>query len=351
MNTITKAHKIEDKLEQIETQLSSISELISKDNAIAYSRLVKKPNDELDIYALCGVLWKGKWIVTIFTFLLGILSLIYAISLPNIYKSETLLAPVSENSSGGLAGIAGQLGGLASLAGVNLGDGSGDKTVLAIEVLKSRDFLTKFIENNELLIPLMAAKGWNIENNELILDADIYDLGKSSWTRDAKPPRSAKPTLLEARERLLEIMSLQQNKKSNYLSISVSFFSPYYAKKWVEMLTDEINNTIRKREQNEAMKNLEYLTAELSKTSVSEMQTVFYQLIEEQTKKIMISAVRKEYVFTVIDSATVPEIKAGPDRKMILAAGLFLGGIVGVLVVLFVYFLKAYVLRHEQLED
>ena len=69
----------------------------------------------------------------------AIVSVGYALSLPNQYKATVLLAPAQEES-GGLSSALGQLGGLASLAGVNIGAGGGGESKHAQEILKSRFF-------------------------------------------------------------------------------------------------------------------------------------------------------------------------------------------------------------------
>ncbi|MEZ5505241.1 MAG: Wzz/FepE/Etk N-terminal domain-containing protein [Gammaproteobacteria bacterium] len=61
----------------------------------------------------------------------------YAFYLPNVYTASALLAPTSDETG---SRVSGQLAGLASLAGVNLGSGSFNKTAIAKEVLQSRAF-------------------------------------------------------------------------------------------------------------------------------------------------------------------------------------------------------------------
>ncbi|WP_256931973.1 Wzz/FepE/Etk N-terminal domain-containing protein, partial [Vibrio parahaemolyticus] len=63
--------------------------------------------------------WKGKWIIVVATFIFAIGSVLYSLSLPDIYKSDALLAPAESSNGGGLSKMASQLGGLAALAGVN----------------------------------------------------------------------------------------------------------------------------------------------------------------------------------------------------------------------------------------
>jgi len=116
-------------------------------------------DDEIDLRELFSAIWQGKWIIVAVTSVFTVAAVFYALSLPNIYKSEALLAPVSEQS--GLK-IPGQLGGLAALAGVNLGGGAAtDKSAIAVEVLRSRTFLINFIEKFDLYVPLLASKGWS----------------------------------------------------------------------------------------------------------------------------------------------------------------------------------------------
>ncbi|TOM54348.1 LPS O-antigen length regulator, partial [Vibrio parahaemolyticus] len=128
---------------------------------------------EIDLRDLVINLWKGKFIILVVTVLFGVASIIYALSLPNIYRADTLLAPAETSSSGGLSKIAGQLGGLATLAGVNLGGSESNQTDLAIQVLTSRKFINNFISSHDLLVPLMAVKGWDMEKNTLILDNEV----------------------------------------------------------------------------------------------------------------------------------------------------------------------------------
>jgi len=64
------------------------------------------------------------------------------------------------------------------------------------------------------------------------------------------------------------------------------------------------------------------------------LDEVFAQLIEEQTKTIMLANVSKDYVFTVIDPAVVPELESYPKRAVICILGALFGGMLGACLVL-----------------
>ncbi|MCH8136868.1 MAG: LPS O-antigen length regulator [Proteobacteria bacterium] len=292
-------------------------------------------DDEIDLRELFRVLWAGKWLIGGITFAVTVIAVIVALMLPNVYRAEALLAPNQEDGAGGLSALAAQYGGLASLAGINLGSGSSDKIALGLEILKSRKFISNFIQRHDILVPLMAATGWDLETGELKIDSDIYDVSAKKWVRDVKPPRKTIPSLQEAYKVFSEgILSVDQDKKTGFVTIAVEHYSPAIAKQWVDWLVQDINTTVMRREVDEAEQAIEYLNKQIASTSLADLRNVFFRLIEEQIKTVMLAKVSSEYMFRTIDPAVVPEIKAKPKRALIAILGLFLGGMVGVIVVL-----------------
>lgn len=331
---------LDKRLDEIEKKLDAISRLPYP----GFGNQTASTNDEIDLRELWKIIWVGKWAIIVTTALFAVASVFYALSLPNIYKSEALLAPSEENSGGGLAGKMGQLGSLASLAGVNLGDGGADKTALALEVLKSREFISYFIEKRNLLIPLMAAKGWDREKDELIIDSDVYDPKTGTWVRTVSPPKYPEPSMQEAYKVFLEYFSVSQEKETAFVSLGFEFYSPSVSKQWVDWLVEDINLKLKARDVAEAERSIKYLTDQLEKTSIADMQSIFYELIEEQTKTVMFAEVRDEYVFKTIDAAVVPELKSKPKRALICILGVILGGIFG----LFIVFTRSLVSNFKQ---
>lgn len=344
-----KLQKMEEQLELITSSLASRNPERSLPNPDSRGSFFERNesqlaaagvSDEIDLRELFSILWQGKWWIIGVTFLFFAASLVYALSLPNTYKSEVLLAPAEENSGGGLAGKMGQLGGLASLAGVNIGGGETDKIFIAIEVLKSREFISKFIVKYNLLVPLMAAKGWDRSGEQLLIDRNIYDDERKLWVRKPTHLRPAKPTQQEAYKKFIKLLGISKDKETNLVSVSVEHYSPVVAKDWVDGLVKSINEEVKRRKMVEAKKSIKYLTDQLGKTSIADMQAVFYELIEDQTKTVMFAEVRDEYVFKTIDRAVVPEQRVGPKKSLICVLGTVLGGIIGVVFMLISCFVK-----------
>jgi uncharacterized protein involved in exopolysaccharide biosynthesis len=286
-----------------------------------------------DIGVIVRELWKEKFLITAVTGVFALCSLLLALWLPNVYTSSVLLAPV-DSSSGGLSSMLNRYGGLASLAGISLPEGEASKATLGIEVLKSRQFVSRFIEKHDLLVPLMAARSWDAEKNVLQLDPDLYDLQRSVWVRNVDPPQKPEPSLQEAYEEWNDIFYIFQDRETGYLRLSIDHYSPFMAQQWVTWLVEEVNSVIRDQDVTEAEKSIAYLKEQIAVTSLAELQTTLFELIQTQTETIMLAKVRPEYVFKTVDPAIVPEEQTSPKRALICIAGTILGALLGCVLVL-----------------
>ncbi len=292
-------------------------------------------DDEIDLRELFSAIWAGKWLIFVITLFFSIATVFYTLHLPNIYKSEVTLAPAGD--TGGLK-VPGQLGGLAALAGVDLGGGGVNKTGLALEILNSRAFLGRFIEDNNLVVPIMAAKAWDISTGDLLINEEVYDHKEDKWVRIVEKPLNAKPSTLETIEVLQNILSISQDEKKGIIKISAEHVSPIVAKKIVDDIVVAINESLRARDLAQAEKSIEYLNKKIDETAVSGLRSVFYSLIEEQTKTMLLANVRKEYFFETIDSAVISEKKHKPARALICLSVFFASLLFSCLIVLIRYF-------------
>jgi len=297
-------------------------------------------DDEIDLRELFGVLWAGKIKIIAITAVFAIASVIYALSVPNQYKATALLAP-AQSDGGGLSGALGQLGGLASLAGVSLGGSEGGEAQIAQEIMKSWSYIESFIADNNIAVEVYAAEGWNKLSNTLVVDDDLYDRAQNSWLiEDDYTGELRPPTSWELFEEFQKKLSVSEDKKSGLVSVSIEYYSPQIAKQWVDMYVDAVNRFMQQRQVDKVTKNITYLQEQIEKTSIAEMQEVFYTIIEEQTKNKMLAEASPEYVFVAVSPSMVPEQKSQPKRALICILGTLLGGMLSVLLVLIMHYAK-----------
>ena len=285
--------------------------------------------EDIDLMALFKAVWVGKMKIIFVTIIAALLSVFYALSLPNIYKSEVLLTTVGTASVGG-SGLGG-LSGLAGLAGVSLGAKGVDDKTLGLATLKSRLFLTEFITRRDILLPLMALESW--DDGKAKINDKVYDLEKRTW-------RVKKPGLQDAYRVFASKLSSSIDPNSGLIKVAISSKSPVLAQQWITWLVEDLNNSMRDREINEAKRSVFFLEKKLEDTVSVDMRTMYFRLIQKQTETIMLANVKEDYLFRVVDPAIIPEIKSSPNRAVICILGTLFGGFISVLFVLLTYFLQ-----------
>ena len=297
-------------------------------------------DDEIDLRELFAVLRAGKNKILAVTAVFALVSVIYALSVPNQYKATALLAP-AQSASGGLSGALGELGGLASLAGVNLDMGGVGDTQIALEIMKSWSFVESFITNNDLSVGVFAADGWSRSSNQLEIDDSLYDVSTKSWKiENDDSGEEGPPSSWELFNNFLDILSVDEDKNTGLVSVSITHYSPQIAKDWLDLYVKAINEHMQARQIAKVTNNINYLQAQIQKTTIAEMQEVFYTIIEEQIKNKMLAEASPDYAFLAVSPSMVPEVKSEPKRALIFILGTLLGGMLSVLWVLVTHYAR-----------
>ena len=175
-------------------------------------------------------------------------------------------------------------------------------------------------------------KSWDSSTLEHHIDEELYDINTQTWIRKVKNNKLAKPSDWEAHKEFNLIVDFEQKKSTGFIVMSVESKSPILAQQWANWLVSDLNHWMREEDIEEYQNNIAYLEDRLEKTLLTDMQKVFYQLIEEQIKKLMLAEVKDEYVLKVVDPAVLPEEKYSPRRAVICILGAFIGGIFSLIV-------------------
>ena len=296
-------------------------------------------DDEIDLRELFGVLWAGSRKIIAITAVFAFVSVIYALSLPNQYISTSVLAPAQSDSSD-LSGALGQLGGLASLAGVDIGGGTSSEAKIAQEIMKSWSFIDDFIVDNDLAVELCAVQGWSKESDELLINDGAYDTENKQWLGQNECGVTGLPSSWVLFETFSDRLVVSENKKSGLVTVSIEYYSPQIAKQWLDMYVANINAHMQLRQVEKVTNNINYLQDQIEKTSIAEMREVFYTIIEQQTKNKMVAEASPEYAFVAVSPSMVPEEKSQPQRAFICIIGTLIGGILSVLLVLIMHYAR-----------
>jgi LPS O-antigen subunit length determinant protein (WzzB/FepE family) len=290
-------------------------------------------DNEIDLRELFYVLLEGKWIIVSLTAFVSIIGVIFSLLLPNIYESKAMLVPV--NSSSGISGALGGYSGLAGLAGISLPSGGDEgNSAKAIQKISSLSFFENNILVNIHLPDLIAVKSWNSKTNTLVFDKNIYDTNSNTWIRDFSYPQQQIPSAQESYEVFKQHLSLTEDSKSGFITLSMKHQSPFVAKQWAELVVNEVNAFYRQKDKSESEKAVSYLNQQISMTGLSEIKQVLAQLLQEETKQLTLIEANQFYVFDYIDPPAVMEKKSEPKRVLICILSALLGGMLSIVLVL-----------------
>lgn len=290
--------------------------------------------DPIDVRVLIARLWARRWwIVASVIVCTAIAATVAYISTP-IYRAVMVLVPAGSERGGmgaGLGQALGQLGGLASLAGINVS--SGDlETEESLAVLRSRQFTETFIQDLNL-IP--------------VLFADRWDEAQGTWQEGKKPPTPAEAYKYFDKK----VRSAMQDKKTGLVSVQVEWRDREQAAAWANELVRRLNSEMRNRAIAKADASIGFLEKELTGTTTVASREAVGRLIEGQIKQRMIANVQQEYAFRVVDRAMAPDARdfVRPQRLVLLVVGALAGAMLGVAGVLIAGALAA-PLRRQRIE-
>ena len=287
---------------------------------------INNNDDGIKLSHLLEILWRYKVFIILFTVVCSSAITVYAISKPNVYTAHGLYTPKSDDSSGGLAKLAGQFGGLASMAGVNIGGSGESKTDVAIELLASRYFLQSFIEKHDLIAPLLAATDWDEQTDSLVYDLELYDPQQQKWVREAPPGKAVEPTAWEAYTNLKNNITVDYESKKGLIKISLDYYSPKLAAQWLNLLVKDMNEFWQQKELDETQRNIELLSKKAENTQLAEIREVFFSLIADQTKSNLLAQTTEEPMFQTVADVIVPEEKSAPSRALLCIIGFIFSG-------------------------
>jgi uncharacterized protein involved in exopolysaccharide biosynthesis len=242
-------------------------------------------------------------------FMLGaVIAGIIAFTMRPIYRGTVILAPVTINSSEGLSGALGQLGGLASVVGMNLGGGGAD-TQEAMAVLQSRELTERFIQDKNLLPRFFD---------------DKWDAGAKKWTVAI----DKQPTLGKAFKYFdTKVRDVSQDRKTRLVTLNIQWRNRNEAADWANELVNRLNVEMRERAIRNASASVQYLEKELETTGTVATRDAISRLMEAQIKQRMLANVTTEYAFRIVDRAIPPDSDdvVRPRKMRLIALGAFLG--------------------------
>ncbi|HVZ17379.1 MAG TPA: Wzz/FepE/Etk N-terminal domain-containing protein, partial [Terriglobales bacterium] len=254
-------------------------------------------------------------LIVCITAVFALSAVVYALTAQQWYKAEVVLVPAKKNQ--GLQAQLHNLAGLASIAGVNIGDKS--EGVEALAMLKSNGLARKFIHERKLLP---------------ILFADKWDSAAGKWK--SKDPEDWPDDRDAVRYFKKVICQVSDDNRTGLVTVSIEWKDREVAAQWANALVELVNEQMRQRALTESEQNAKFLRDQLSATSIATLQLSISRLLENELQTLMLARGTREFAFHIVDPATPPKWRSRPKRTLLVCVATLGGAIFSVVLVLLI---------------
>jgi len=334
-------------------------------------------DDEIDLIALAKTFWSGRRTVLISILICGILGFFIAIFSSKEFVATTIMVPSGSDAGSKLGG----LGGLAAMAGINIGSATSSELSPTVypQIVSSLPFQLELMKTtlnfSELKEPISFYDYYTRNQTpNLLLKYTIGLPGIILTTIKGKQPEKLitseenRPFELSDKQRdvrqiLSKLISLETNAKEGTITLSAKMtearpaaqlgqraqellqqyiieFKIKKAKANLDFIQQRYDETAQKYETaqqrlaafSDRNKNVSLATAKTEEERLRSQYNLIYGIYSELAKQLEQAKIQVKQdtpVFTIIEPISVPTIRSKPNRPMILFIWLFLGGVIG----------------------
>jgi uncharacterized protein involved in exopolysaccharide biosynthesis len=337
--------------------------------------------DSIDIIALLQSIWTGKKLILKTVLVFMILGLFIAVFSQNEYTASTTIVPQSSSEKPG-----GSIGGLAALAGINLGS-VGQQSSISPTLYPQ--ILTNISFQKELLETLITIEGQdnkitykeyytNVYSPSVLSSIKKYTIGlpgvligllkSDEISKEESKNNDSLPQITEDDKKLIELLleqlSMEVNDKDGYISLSTTMPEARAAaeltQKAQELLEqyvidfkiekssselDFIKNRYQEKEQEfqkiqqklalytDRNQNVNSARAKMELMLLQSEYDLAYGVYSELAKQLETQELKVKEdtpIFTILQPVFVPLEKTGPKRSLILIIYTFLGFVLSI---------------------
>ena len=307
---------------------------------------INNEKESLNLFSVAEIFYKNKIKIVFFSLAVSMAALIYSFTMKEVYLSEALIMSSESSQSNSLLD---RYSSLARLGGINLQTlAPSNRLEEAIATLKSREFVLDIINKRKLDKILLASNKWDKEKDEIVFNENIYDTKTEKWKPDYFGP-SGKPTNRQLYDAFSRRLTIFKDLETRFVTLGFKSLSPRISKEILEGIIFEVNNSLRSKDIEYAKSSISYVESQLGKAITIDLKNIFYQMIAEQTKTIMLAQGQDDYIFKVIDPPFSPEKRISPDRSLIVGTAFLLSFFLAMIYFISLSFLKKKIIFSNKL--
>lgn len=314
-------------------------------------RRIEPIEDEINLLDLWRVIWKRKILISLLVVTSVFGTGLYSLHMKDIYSSTVVITPInSKEGGGGLSALAQQFGGL---PGISLPGSSSSSEI--VNLLKSNILRERVIKSYNLL-PILFPERWDEEkgawkkeeksglnlNPSILIQKAVAAIKPKIQNPKTKTQdqNGGSPTTWDGLRSLNGIVKVNNNAKDNTISVSIEYYDPEMAAKMVDYILTALNDHMRGESKRVAQANRKFLEEQLGMTADPLIRQKIYSLIASQIETAMMSELKENFAFKVIDPPRVSDVKIKPNRSQMFMLSFVAALFAGVFVAFFLEYIN-----------
>lgn len=260
-------------------------------------------NDEIDLRDILKVIWKRKFWIAGFVVAVCAVTVFIVVNMDNIYESKAVLRP-SQNNTNQMSSMASSLGGLASLAGINIGSSGNVSPYNAMNaILSDKDFIYAFVSKHKFE------------------DKVIGDFEQRKNDEDYN-----KNIKFFVSQSLNNALSFSEDSKTGLITISFQNKDREFTKIFVDSILNDLSSAYRALEIKNLQERIDNYKSEIDKTNDITLKNKLADVVSGFIQNKVLSQAQEFYGFDIIIKPSVadPIDKVKPKRAVICILAFFL---------------------------
>ena len=288
--------------------------------------------DEIDLRELFSTIYKNKFKIFFLTFIITSLTVVYTLSIPNSYKSQTKLVSQTQAKP-----TLGGLGALAGMAGIDLGGSGNIDAVTSLETILTDYSFEQYMIKKYNLIDKFVPK-----HDNLVFALAYDDVYNMLHTKSSKSDVTLEEKTYNTYKEILKTISISSDKKSGLITLSAESNDRFLAKKLVEIYLKELSDRMQKLDMQSVNKQIEFYNNELNNITDISIREQLGELVTGLLQKKVLSKANEYYNVKQLTKPQVAYIKdkTKPKRSLIVVVAFITSIILGIFAVFFIEFIK-----------
>lgn len=285
--------------------------------------------DAIDLFVVVHTLWRGRNAILVWAAAFLVLSVVYLHVAKRTYTAS--MTVIAAQNYSGASQLTSKLGGLASLAGIQLPKREAQSPFeaymmrintpeTAAAMLKRKDIASKVFPN-----------GWNAKAQTWEPTTSIVRgvISPIKWVLTGRGSHWAPPDTKDMETYIKANVGVNPDKETGAVTLSLSDKDPAFAKAFLWALHQELDSSIRAKSQRESAEYIAYISDRLKNVTIAEQHEALAQLLSQEEKQSILAGSGLPYAADVFSAPYSPPAPTSPKAGLTLFLGLILGGIFG----------------------